>query len=193
MIRPLLLSVLALAAVPLRAASDEILLPEFPQPPLVLDGGAPKNISSLRLLRELQRSGITGMDNFDTFDRDYALFQGQSLGTMAAWLESACRSLNFEISQARKQAYDGALFSRMLNMSASLASLRKGTIDMAMPIGGLHCRRETAWGALPGDGKDDVYVIFATDQGLLIYDPPTRQLARLADYPNKTQIIKIWF
>src|SRR3954468_8623849 len=105
MIRPLLFSLLAVVAPPVRAASDEILLPEFPAPPLVIESGSPKNISSMRLLRELQRSGVSVANNFDAFDGDYAVFQGQSLGKLAAWLESACRSLNFEISQARKQPY----------------------------------------------------------------------------------------
>jgi hypothetical protein len=36
-------------------------------------------------------------------------------------------------------------------------------------------------------------VLFATDTGILVYDPPTRQLTALADFPNKASISHIRF
>ena len=85
------------------------------------------------------------------------------------------------------------MFARLLGVATSLAALRQGDITLAMPIGVLTCRRDTAWGDLPGDGEEDAYVIFATDAGILVYDPPTRQLAPLADFPNKAHISRIRF
>ncbi len=183
-----------LFAVPLSlAASKEVLLPAFPRPPLLREGGAPKQVTSLRLMRDLQKGGVRGLDRFDAVDGDYALFRGDSLGGLAAWLEAACSALEYDLLGARARHYDGAVFARMLNMAASLASLREDGIGLAMPIGVLACRREKAWGDLPGDGKDEAYVIFATDEGMLVYDPPTRQLARLAEFPNRGAVVKAWF
>lgn len=176
-----------------RAAERQILLPEFPSPPLALEGRSPKRVSSLRLLRELQRGGVRGWGRFDAMDGDYALFRGESLAVLAAWLETACKALDYDLAGARGRHYDGAVFARLLNVATSIASLREDALNLAMPIGVLACRREADWGGLPGDGKEDAYVIFATDQGMLVYDPPTRQLCALAEFPNRDQVIKVWF
>jgi len=184
---------LALAVSSFGAEPREILLPAFPSPPLLRDGGSPKQVTSLRLMRDLQKGGVRGLGRFDAVDGDYALFRGDSLGGLAAWLEAACSALEYDLLGARAKHYDGAVFARMLNMATSLASLRDDSIGLAMPIGVLACRREKAWGELPGDGRDEAYVIFATDEGMLVYDPPTRQLARLADFPNRDAVVKVWF
>ncbi len=184
---------IATALSPAAAASREVLLPAFPSPPLLRDGRAPKQVTSLRLMRDLQKGGVRGLDRFDAVDGDYALFRGDSLGGLAAWLEAACAALEYDLLGARAKHYDGAVFARMLNMATSLASLRDDSIGLAMPIGVLACRREKAWGDLPGDGKDEAYVIFATDRGMLVYDPPTRQLVPLAEFPNRDAVVKVWF
>ena len=176
-----------------KTAERRVLLPEFPVPPLAMDGRAPKRISSLRLLRELQRGGVRGWGKFDAMDGDYALFRGDSLAVLGAWLETACKALDYDLAGARGRHYDGAVFARLLNVATSIASLREDAINLAMPIGVLACRREEEWGELPGDDKDDAYVIFATDQGVLVYDPPTRQLSALAEFPNREHVIKVWF
>ena len=49
------------------------------------------------------------------------------------------------------------------------------------------------WPQIPADGTTDAYVLFATDTGILVYDPPTRQLTNLADFPNKASISRIRF
>ncbi len=175
------------------AASDGLRLPGFPFPALVREGGAPKELSSVRLLRELHRGGVHGSDNLETADSDYALLRSDSLGNLAAWLESACRAVDADLLKARTRGYDGTVFSRLLTVATSLAALRQGDITLAIPIGVLICQRRTAWGVLPGDGATDAYVVFVTDNGMLIYDPPTRQLTNLADFPNKTHIARIRF
>ena len=181
-------------AVPrLAVAAEEMQLPAFPLPALVLDGGPPVELSSVRMLRELHRGGLHGFNNFETSDGDYALLRADSLGALAAWLEAACRSLGFDLSKARKSSYDGTVFARLLDVATSLAALREKKISLAMPIGVLICQRETAWGDLPADGAEDAYVVFVTDAGMLIYDPPTRQLTSLANFPNKAKILKIRF
>ena len=174
-------------------APGSLRLPGFPVPVLVREGGAPKEFGATRLLRELHRGGIHGSGNFETMDADYALLRSDSLGNLAAWLESACGAVDYDLLKARAKGYDGAVFARLLGVATSLAALRQGDITLAMPIGVLTCRRDTAWGDLPGDGEEDAYVIFATDAGILVYDPPTRQLAPLADFPNKAHISRIRF
>jgi hypothetical protein len=175
------------------AAPDGLRLPGFPLPALVLDGGPPKEMSSVRLLRELHRGGVHGSDNLETSDSDYALLRSDSLGNLAAWLESACLAVDADLLQARTRDYDGAVFARLLAVATSLAALRQGNINLAMPIGVLICQRRTVWGDLPGDGATDAYVVFVTDNGMLVYDPPTRQLTNLADFPNKAHIGRIRF
>lgn len=187
------LATLLLASPLLAAPAEEVRLPAFPKPPLVRNGGVPKSVTSLRLLRDLQKGGVRGLDRFDAVDGDYALFRGDSLGGLAAWLEAACKALEYDLGVARTRHYDGAVFARLLNMATSLASLREESIGLAMPIGVLACRREKPWGDLPGDGKDEAYVIFETDAGMLVYDPPTRQLAPLAEFPNRDAVVKVWF
>jgi hypothetical protein len=174
-------------------APANLQLPAFPLPVLVRDGGPPKEFSSNRLLRELHRGGVHNSESFEAFDNDYALLRGDSLGTLAAWLESACQTVGYDLLHARTQAYDGAVFARLLSVATSLAALRERGINLAMPIGVLICQRARAWGELPADGSTDAYVLFATDTGILVYDPPTRQLTGLADFPNKASISRIRF
>lgn len=184
---------LLLGACGLAAAPANLTLPAFPVPALVREGGAVKEISSLRLLRDLYKGGVRASDNFEASDVDYALLKVDSLGNLAGWLETACKSVGLELLQARAQSYDGVVFSRLLAVGTSLGALRERNIRLAMPVGVLICRRDAAWGELPADGADDAYVIFATDIGILVYDPPTRQLAALADFPNKARISRIRF
>jgi len=174
-------------------APGSLQLPAFPLPSLVRDGGVPKEFSAMRLLRELHRGGVHGSGNFETLDAEYALLRDDGLGTLAAWLESACRAINYDVLQARSRAYDGTVFARLLGVATSLAALRQNDVTLAMPIGVLTCQRQKAWGDLPADGAEDAYVIFATDMGMFVYDPPTRQLTPLADFPNKAGISHIRF
>jgi len=180
-------------AASLDAATNNFQLPAFPLPALVSDGGSPAEISSMRLLRELHRAGLSGFDHFDTADSDYVLFRSDSLGVLAAWLETVCTAVNFDIRTARTRAYDGTVFARLLDVATSLAELHTDHRALAMPVGILICQRAAAWGELPADGASDVYVVFATEDGILVYDPPTRQLVSLADFPNKAKIVQIRF
>ncbi len=177
----------------LAAAPANFTLPAFPVPALVREGGPVKEISSLRLMRDLFKGGVKATDNFEASDVDYALLRVDSLGNLAGWLETACKAVGLELPQARARAYDGVAFSRLLSVGTSLGALRESEIKLAMPVGVLVCRRDVVWGDLPADGADDAYVIFATDTGILVYDPPTRQLAALADFPNKARISRIRF
>jgi len=189
------LSLLLLAATGFgaTAATGSLQLPAFPLPALVREGGPPKEFSAMRLLRELHRGGVHGSGNFEAMDADYALLRADGLGPFAAWLETACKAVDFDVLAARTRGYDGTVFARLLNVATSLAALRQNDISLAMPIGVLTCRRGVAWGDLPADGADDAYVIFATDAGILVYDPPTRQLTPLAEFPNKAGIVRIRF
>ncbi len=175
------------------AAEPALQLPAFPLPALVSDGGPPREMSSMRLLRELHRSGVHGSGNFEAADADYALLRGDTLGGLAAWLEAACKAVGFDLLQARTRHYDGTTFARLLNVSTSIAALRQKGIRLAMPIGVLVCTRKAAWGDLPADGATDAYVAFVTEDGMLVYDPPTRQLVPLGDFPNKAHIVRIRF
>lgn len=186
----LLMAVPGLSAV---AQSGGLQLPAFPLPALVRDGSMPKEFSSTRLLREVHRGGVHGSENFEASDADYALLKGGALGSLAAWLESVCRAVDFDLLQARTRGYDGAIFARLLTVGTSLAALREKDVTLAMPIGVLTCKRAVPWGELPGDGADDAYIVFATEDGILVYDPPTRQLSPLADFPNKARVTRIRF
>ncbi|MES2693756.1 MAG: hypothetical protein V4773_09810 [Verrucomicrobiota bacterium] len=191
-----LITLLCLLAGPIAAPAAPALLelPAFPVPALVKEGGATVEISTTRLLRELHRGGVRGSGNLETVDAEYALLRSDSLGTLAAWLESACRAVGFTLSKARGQPYDGAVHARLLNVATGLAGLQQqGTMRLAVPIGTLVCVRRAKWGDLPGDGATDAYVIFATEAGIMVYDPPTRQLSNLADFPNREKIVRIRF
>jgi hypothetical protein len=176
-----------------RAATGEIHLPAFPTPALVLNGAIPKEHSSLHLLRQLHRGGVHGSANLETLDADYALLRMDSLGALAGWLEAACLAVDVNVLQARSRAYDGTIFARLLGVATSLAALRENEFKLAIPVGVMICERKAVWGDLPGDGATDAYVVFATDGGILVYDPPTRQLANLSEFPNKARILRIRF
>lgn len=169
------------------AAAEKFQLPAFPTPTL----GA--EVSSVRLLRELHKAGLRGFDRLETADADYALIGDSSLAVLSAWLETVCRQIEFDLRRARSGSYDGTVFARLLAVAASVGALQERPRALAMPIGVAFCRRASAWGALPGDGASDAYVIVATEAGMTIYDPPTRQLAPLADFPNKSKILEIRF
>lgn len=191
--KPLVLCLLLLGALRTAAAPENFKLPPFPLPAFVAEGGRPTEITSTRLMRELHQAGLHGFDNFETADADYALFRSDSLGVLSAWLESVCGSVGFDLSRARSQNYDGTVFARLLDVATSVAALQVEKRALAMPIGIVICSRASRWGELPADNASDVYVIIATDDGMLIYDPPTRQLVPLADFPNKSKIVQIRF
>ncbi len=185
-----------LALFPLLAAGDRpsLLLPQLPPPQLVQDKfGAVRRIGLLWFMRGLQEGGVRGYEDLDLVDAEYVVIDSRSLPTLAAWLEAACRSVGADVRQARQGPYDGMIYSRLLEVGASLSSLRERDTPLAMPIGVIICERRRAWGAVPGDGARDAYILIATERGLLIYDPPTRQLCPLADYPNNSTVFKIQF
>lgn len=179
--------------VPGAGAADSLRLPMFPEPALVPENGPPEEISSIRLLRELHRAGLHGFDQLEASDADYGLLRQRALGVLTGWLDAACSALDYDLRQARTGSYDGAVFARLLRVASSLGVLQGQARPLALPIGVIACQRTKAWGALPGDQANDVYVIFATDGGMFIYDPPTRQLVALADFPNKGNISEIRF
>ena len=185
---------LALSAALARGGAPAPLeLPAFPLPALAQEDGATIEVTPTRLLRELHRSGVHGLEDLETMDADYGLLRRDSLGMLAAWLEGACRAVGFNLAQARQQPYDGAALARLLTVATGIAALQKDGLPLAVPIGTLVCERRSAWGELPADGALDAYVVFATEAGVMIYDPPTRQLANLADFPNRQKIVRIRF
>lgn len=181
-------------AVPAALAAEKFELPAFPLPALVREGGAAVEISTTRLLRELHRGGVRGSGNLETVDAEYGLLRSDSLDTLAGWLEGACRAVGFDLAQARVQPYDGSVHARLLNMATAIATLQvQNSSRLAVPIGVLICERREKWGDLPADGERDAYVIFATEAGIMVYDPPTRQLSKLSDFPNREKIVRIRF
>lgn len=191
-----LLVLLAFAFAPLArgAVAPPMRMPEFPRPTLVLDEfGQTKAIGFLRFCRELEKGGVQGLDEVEFSANDYTVLRSDSLATMAAWLETACHAMGLELPQARTRRYDGAVYARLLEVAASLAVLRERGESLAMPVGVLVCQRRLPWGDLPGDGERDCYVLVETERGLLIYDPPTRQLSELGKFPNTPFIRMIQF
>jgi hypothetical protein len=192
--RALLLFCLVMSGLRAATPAAELKLPSCPVPIFVEEGGSLKEISSTRLLRELFRGGVRNSEQFETVDQDYALLRSDNVSRFAAWLETSCKGLGFDLLQLRARVYDGGTFSRLLEVSASLAALQiKGHRAVAVPIGLMTCKRDAAWGELKRDGALDAYIIFATEAGILVYDPPTRQLVNLADFPNKAGIVRLRF
>ena len=178
----------------LLGAEPSLRLPRFPLPALVQnDFGETRRVGFLHFLRELQDGGVARLDDIDFVDENYAVIKSASLATLAAWLEAACSCIGIDLRQARAGQYDGMVYARLLEVATSLAEVRAHGEPLAMPIGVLICRRRQAWGELPGDGRRDAYTLIATERGLLVFDPPTRQLSALSEFPNNTDVFKIQF
>jgi hypothetical protein len=192
---PLALLAASLALFPsAQAAGNPFLIREFPMPKLAKDDfGQPRRIGFLGFLRELNAGGVHGVDDVDFLDSDYAVIDSSSLPLLAAWLEATCHSVGLDLQTARSGPFDGTVTARLLETSATLASVRSGGASLAMPIGTLICRRHRPWGSLPGDDNRDAYALVVTDRGLLVYDPPTRQLVKLSQFPNSADILNIQF
>jgi len=169
-------------------------MPFFPLPKLARDEfGQARRIGFLSFLRELHSGGVRRTEEVDFLDNDYGVIENDSLPLLAAWLESTCRSVGFRLNEARRGSYDGTVAARLLEIGASLAAARGPDSGLAMPIGIVICTRRNEWGALPADGGRDAYALIVTDQGLMIYDPPTRQLVGLSQFPNSAEILNIQF
>jgi len=178
----------------LLSAEPVLRLPQFPLPDLVRnDYGEAKRIGFLSFLRELRDGGVAGLEDVDFVDENYAVLNSSSLATLAAWLEATCTGIGIDLRHARAGRYDGQMYARLLEVATSLAMERKHGKPLAMPIGVMICRRRQAWGDLPGDGERDAYMLIATERGLLVYDPPTRQLSELSQFPNNADVFKIQF
>ena len=169
-------------------------MPTFPMPQLARDQfGQVRSIGFLGFMRELNAGGIHTVDDVDFFDSDYAVIESGSLPIMAAWLETTCRSVGLDLAAARGKNYDGTVLARLLEVGTTLAAVRDNGKALAMPIGVMICKRRQPWGSLPGDGERDAYVLIETDHGLFVYDPPTRQLVGLSQFPNTADIRTIQF
>ena len=174
------------------AAAPTIKFPDFPLPKFALDEyGQTQRMSMLKLLRLLQQGGVHGMDNFEAANSDYLAVSSDSLGLMSAWLESACRSAGIQLEMARLRSYDGAVYANLLEVATSIAASRKVASDASVAVGVLYCTRDKPWGLLSGNGERDAYIIFATEIGFMVYDPPTRQLVSLAEFPNNESVLKV--
>ena len=175
-------------------AREGMSLPRFPAPALVLDDyGGVKRINFLTFMREVRSGGVRRLEDIDFVDHDYAVLQSHSLAALAAWLEAACRCVDVDLPHARTGSYNGQEYARLLEVATSLAIMREHGKQLAVPIGVMLCTRREAWGDLPGDGDRDAYMLIATERGLLVYDPPTRQLSELSKFPNHDGVFKIQF
>lgn len=188
----------ALAVLPLGAAmaanapAGTITMPDFPLPKFATNSyGQAEQVTVIRLLRELHRGGVHGSDNFDAQDSDYVMVSSGSLGLLSAWLEAACKAGNIQLPLARLRPYDGAVYANLLEAATNIAAARQTKRAFAIPLGVMICTRKKPWGALPGDGERDAYVVLATERGFVVFDPPTRQTALLADYPNNSEVVRI--
>ncbi len=167
-------------------------MPDFPLPGYAKNKyGEPDAAGLLRLLRDLQKGGLKSYDQIEVADAEYGIIDSKSLPLISAWLEAACKSVGLNLAQARTGTYNGAVYARLLEVATSIATQRKSDSKFAVPIGVIICKRTNAWGALPGDEQRDAYILIATERGFLVYDPPTRQLCQLADYPNRTDVVRI--
>lgn len=191
------LPLLVFLALPLAARDPaaDFRMPGFPMPKLAADdGGSPKRFGLLRFMRELYAGGVANeaVSDLNLLDDDYAVIERSSLPRLAGWLEGTCQAVGFALPAARGGPYDGTVLARLLETGASLAAMREKA-QLAMPIGIIICTRVKPWGSLPGDGQRDAYALIETDQGLQVYDPPSRQLAPLAEFPNASSIATIQF
>ena len=175
------------------AAPDTFQLPALPLPAFAAEDGMTAEVTSIRLLRELHRAGLRGFDRLETTDTDYVLLRSDSLENLTGWLDATCAALDYDLRQARVRSYDGTVFARVIDVATSLGALQERHRSLAIPIGVVVCQRALAWGQLPADNARDVYVIFATENGMIVYDPPTRQQSALVDFPNKATISQIRF
>jgi len=171
-------------------------MPVFQMPKLAEDQfGQTKRIGLLSFMRQLYSGGVTGhsVDDLSLLDTDYAVIDSRSLPFLAAWLEATCRAVAYNLNEARQGTYDGTVAARLLEIGTTLAAVRAGTGGLAMPIGFLICIRHKQWGSLPGDDARDAYALIATERGLEVYDPPTRQIVGLSQFPNTADILNIQF
>jgi hypothetical protein len=186
------LQLLPVAASAAGTAEASISMPDFPLPTYAKNKyGGIEAAGILRLLRDLNKGGVHSYDQIEVADTDYAIIESSSLPLISAWLEAACKSVGMNLAQARTGAYDGAVYARLLEVATSIATVRKADAPYAVPIGVVICKRTNPWGVLPGDGQRDAYILFATERGFLVYDPPTRQLCLLSDYPNRSDVVRI--
>jgi hypothetical protein len=173
-------------------AADQINLPGFPLPEFARDKhGNPMEMGFMGLYRELQKGGVRDWQQIEAVDSDYTVIASSSMGLLSAWLETTCQSVGLDLPQARTGAYDGSVYARLLTVATGIAATRQSTAPLAMPLGVMICIRRHSWGVLPGDGQRDAYVIVATERGFLVYDPPTRQMAPLAEFPNNSEVLRI--
>ena len=172
--------------------ATQINFPDFPLPKFATDEyGHTQRMGLLRMRRDLQKGGIHGTDSLQAADTEYLMVSSQSLGLLSAWLEASCKSAGIQMELARLRAYDGAVYANLLQVATSIAAARKSSTDAAIPVGVMICKRDKPWGVLSGNGEQDAYIVVATEQGFMVFDPPTRQLVSLADYPNNATVLKI--
>ncbi len=194
--KPLLsvLSALAFLPLPAVAADPLVEMPDFPLPAFAMDdAGRPQEMGMIRIVRGLQKGGVTNMENLVAVDNQYAVISSDCLPMLSAWLEMVSQSIGIDLKRVRTQTYDGGVYGQLLEVATTIATVRQTDYGLAVPIGVMTCKRSSTWGSLPGDGKRDAYLLIATDQGFLVYDPPTEQAALLANYPNHSGILKIQF
>jgi hypothetical protein len=174
--------------------ATSVSLPGFPLPRYAQSKYGGKDTAGfLRFMRELHKGGVPVAEPIELADSSYAIIDSTCIPLLSAWLEEASKSVGVDLAQARSRSYDGSVYARLLEVVTSIATVKHFEEMEAVPIGMLLCKRSKAWGSLPGDGQRDAYILIATEKGFLVFDPPTRQLSTLGEYPNTADVLKIRF
>lgn len=87
-------------------------------------------------------------------------------------------------------AYAGT-FAELMSSIANIAVAKRYNVKASVLIGLILAESNKPWGKIEADGKNRVYLVALTEEGVLIYDIATHQFSRGKDFPNKKSTTKI--
>ena len=164
-----------------------------PAPEIIAAKGKAKLMPAGFLKRRL-RLGFPSLEKIAVNDRQYMYITKKWFMDLVDWTEYYIKRQVPEIDTLPK--LPTAYLDTFIMLTANIANHmvgRRHSIKASVLIGELQVKNVHPWGEIPGDGKIRVYMVCLTEDGLIIYDIPTRQIADSSSFPNLDSMLKVMF
>ena len=174
-------------------AGNHLLLKKGAVPEIVAVDGRVKLMPADFLERRL-RLGNPSLETILVEDNRYMYITNKWFMDAVNWTEYFIKEQVPELDTLPElpTAYEET-FTMLTSNIANLSVVKRYNIKASVLIGLVVANSDKPWGKIPADGKPRNYIIGLTEDGLIIYDIPTRQSIDGNDFPNKNSMTGIMF
>ncbi len=126
-------------------------------------------------------------------DRHYTALQVEWVDDAMAWLTQFTEKIGLDLHQVRQDGFHNDNYARLLITMADSKSALNAQHHYNFGIGFIDMKLVNAWGQEPATGERHTYLLFLTDDGLIVYDAVHRDKIHLAQHPNREHTVAVYF